>query len=686
MVSELRLRNHSQQLYNRAFSTAYRGTQIWNPSLWLLKDPEAEEKMIRTPIIGGPLEDRWAMVAGNDWMLKPKIKNSERSPMALMVGNHLVRGIKKFTNARQNLARAHFSGSRFGIIHGHVKKLQIGDGKSRNWWVPHRIEDQDWRAFRQVPHVDPATGKMSAHWQHWNVGRADWDDLTTDDAVQVLRHVYEDDQASMNHGRAQREQLGIIWYTWEHVFNEGIQAIERFAQGILAAKIDGARDADGLPNDQVISGWQTTLENMRARHVLVYDKSDDVQIIAGGGQGWQMMKEWRDDLQQQASTLILKSNLPTNADGGGSYALGKVQENSTARMVYRDRTLLEETFTDDLLTCIWQKNHANMVELRIADQMPLFSISTEQNYDPMERVQVAQVMNAIGVPLAADELYEQAGFTKPEEGEEVIEGAAAPQAVPPMPGASMPFARMAAPSFLPDHNPLNFFDESKVKRGQPENKGQFAPKEGGGAGADKEDSKDTADTAPGAKPHGRVPSQEYLKAYGEWARGVTPQEMEALSDWSRNGYYEIKGVLKHGAEMTPQIQAKIDALTSALDKAPAKEGTFYRGMGIPEAARHLIQPGKQIGGKSFTSWSDDPSMGEQFLGQVPGNRIPIMMTADLSSAKDISAFSRIPQEMESLTKPNARLEIVSVTEDEIKVGKITRKILRVHAREVPGDE
>jgi hypothetical protein len=57
MTTELRVQNQSQNLYVRALSTAYRsGIQVHDPSLWLLREPELEEKMLRdaeSPASGG---------------------------------------------------------------------------------------------------------------------------------------------------------------------------------------------------------------------------------------------------------------------------------------------------------------------------------------------------------------------------------------------------------------------------------------------------------------------------------------------------------------------------------------------------------------------------------------------------------------------------------------------------------
>ena len=427
MSTELRVRNQSQSIYTRALSTAWRNNvQLHDPSLWLLRDPEAEEKMLRDADIAHAVGYRRHLIAGRQWTVVPRVEGSPRAPLATLVGTELLKGIKHFTDARLNLARAFFSGSRFGRIHGTPRVLAIGDGRPRTWWVPTQIEDIDKRMYRIVPRVDDQTNKLTAHWERWNLVSQKFDVETEDDAIQTIRHVYQDDQGQLGHGRALREALGWWWYAKTHVFQESLQAVERFAQGIMSAKIDGVRDAaTGLPNTELITQWRDVLEDLRSRHVLVYDSADQVEMVQMNSDGWQLMHTIRDELRSTIYTLILGANLTTSANEGGSYALAEVQENSTEALVQYDRETLEETLTDDLIGCIWHKNYPNLVELGIAEEKPRFAVTQEKRQDPRERAEVASTLSSMGVELSLSDVLEQTGFKKPEPGEEIIEGGSA---------------------------------------------------------------------------------------------------------------------------------------------------------------------------------------------------------------------------------------------------------------------
>lgn len=440
MTTELRLRHQSQSLYVRALSSAWRnGIQLHDPSVWLLRDPETEEKMLRDADIAHAVGFRRHLIAGRQWNLTPKVDGSPRATLALAVGTELLSSIRHFTQARYNLARAFFSGARFGRIHGQARTLTLGDGRPRVWWVPVRIEDLDKRMYRIVPQNDGE--RITAQWERWDIAKQEFLPETMQDAIRTIRHVYQDDQGQLGHGRAMREALGWWWYAKTHVFQESLQAVERFAQGIISAKVEGARDAaTGLPNTELIQSWQDVLEDLRARHVLVYDAADQVEHIQMSGEGWQLLETIRGELRSTIYTLILGANLTTSADQGGSYALAEIQENSTEALIQFDRETLEETLTDDLLTCVWWHNHANLRELGIADHMPRFSITQEKRQDPQERATVAQTLNGMGIALSLDDLLEQTGFRKPEPGEDLVEGQTSPMLLDPA-SSGFPFKK-----------------------------------------------------------------------------------------------------------------------------------------------------------------------------------------------------------------------------------------------------
>lgn len=433
MSTELRQRsNQSQQLYVRDLTAAWRGGwQTYDPSIWLQREPELEEKMLRDPDIAHAIGFRRSLIAGKQWSCVSDDNDDPMAELAIEVATKLLKKIRRFTEARMNLARAFFSGARFGAIHGGPEVLTIGDGKPRVWWVPRRIEDQDKRQFRIVARQDWGD-PIRAEWEVWDVSAGDWRKPTQTENDTTIRHVYQDEQATLGYGRGLREALGIAWYAKQSVFEESLQANERFGQGgLVKVGIDGLRDAmSSKPNEQLVEDWISAVANMMSRHVIVTDKNDTIEVVAGDAGGWEMQEKMRSELRSMILTLVLGANLTTSADKGGSYALAAVQENSTEALVQFDRESLEETLTDDLLGCIWRKNWVNLLELGIGGLKPRFNVMQDKILDPEKRAATAQVLHGMGVDLAADDLYEQTGFRRPKEGEDRIEGQIAAPPVP----------------------------------------------------------------------------------------------------------------------------------------------------------------------------------------------------------------------------------------------------------------
>ncbi len=427
MSTDLRVTNQSQLLWLRALSAAFRRHQLFEPSVWLSREPEIEDKMLRDADIAEAVNYRCALVAGRQWTLVPDDEAHENAELAVQVGTRLLKQIKQFTASRKLLARAFFHGQRLAFIHGESRTLTIGDGQPRTWWVPTRLEDMDKRELRIVTQPNSTTGEIESRYERWNFARNDWRVLTEADRAHLIIHTYQDERGAMGHGRGLREALAWCWFTKVNVWAEQNRAMERFAGGLPVAKIDGLRDAASrLPNEEVVNKWLDVLNNARARHSLVIDKDDDIEIVNGSAEGWQMFQDAREALRTMVKTAVLSANLTTSADKGGSYALGEIQENSTEALVQFDREVMEETITDSVIACTWWRNWPNMVELGIHDQSPRFNVKQEKKLDPKERADVAKVLNSMGVDLAKDDVYEQTGFRKPQEGEDVLKGMAAP--------------------------------------------------------------------------------------------------------------------------------------------------------------------------------------------------------------------------------------------------------------------
>ena len=331
MTQSLRAFHNARNDYVRAFSSVWRNhLELREPSLWLAREPEIVEKMLRDADIAAPVTLRCHMIAGRDWTLTPLIEESPRAEMAVFVATELLKGIRDFCSARYNLAMAFLYGRCFARIHCTPRKMGLGDGQERTWLVPTRLEDVDSRMVRTVPKLSPDGERLSAHYECWHTAAAEWRPLTRIQAMQLVKHTYHDNQRSLGYGQGLREALAWWWWAKTHIFSESLTAAERFAAGQMHAKVDGMRSASADDeNAAVLAAYIEKLEDMRGNHVVATDKEDEIEILSPSGTGWQILTDLRAELKTTITTLVLGANIPTTATEGRSYALGMVQENTT---------------------------------------------------------------------------------------------------------------------------------------------------------------------------------------------------------------------------------------------------------------------------------------------------------------------------------------------------------------------
>lgn len=409
--------NTAAEIYVHALSSAYRsGFRIYDPSPALAKDPNIYEKLMLDAVIYHAVQQRRHMVAGHKFQCQPASESTADKIWAAIC-EKLIGRIRNFKGALFNLANAVFVGSTYGMIRGERKFLTLIDGKPRNWFVPLEVKDVSKFRFRPVPkRVNEGTAdeQINIEWQIHNVARDTFEPLEHPECF--IKHIYDDNESSLGFGRGLVDAMYYYWRAKELVLTENVGAIEFWARGLLIAKIDGVRDAStGKTNQALLDNVLTQLEKHRGRHVLGMGKEDEVTVTDGPGEGWQMAAGMRDYLDQALRTLILGSSLPTGGgEQGGSYALGKVQENSTEALIQYDREILSETISNDLIGLLRRLNQPQLLEMGIGHaENPKFLIVQEKIQNPKERAEIAALYVDRGIPLKEDELYEPAGFTVP---------------------------------------------------------------------------------------------------------------------------------------------------------------------------------------------------------------------------------------------------------------------------------
>lgn len=413
-------------LYVHSLQSQYmNGYRIWDPSYALANDPLAYEKLDKDPVIFHAKEIRKQRVAGNNWTLEPGGEAPADVSLAKVL-EKLIRKIRNFIMARANLAEAFMKGSQFQRIAGRREFMMLGDGLTpaigRMWWVPKELRDVSRMRFIAKP-IRAEDGSYQTEWQMWNMTSYTWEKW--EHPEWYVKHKYDLTEETLGYGRGLIDTIYYYWRAKEVVMEQGLAGLERWANGILTAKVDGARDAaTDKPNTAVVEDWVNALQVHRSRHVIVYDKQDEIQVLTGGMEGHQMVQEWLRYLDNSITRSIVYSILPTGGDSGsGSLARAETESDTMEGGMQFDRELLSDTLTDDLVKLVYNLNVANLGEIGLSGaEMPKFAIVHQKMTDPLKEVQVATTAISGGIDLPRSEVYRRIGYPEPKPGDEVFAG------------------------------------------------------------------------------------------------------------------------------------------------------------------------------------------------------------------------------------------------------------------------
>ena len=433
----------SSEAYNRyveGLSNALTARDwVYDPSFALSSDAEIYSKVMRDPVAAHAIRFRKHLVAGVDWRIEPASEEPNDIAAARILEDILER-MSGFTDARIRLADSIFRGSSYAFISGERQFVSVASGEMQAWWLPTALVDVDRRRFR----LTARDGDL--RWEFWSVLRRAWEWL--EHPEWFVRSVFEDTEDSLGYGRGLLDTLHYFQASKARVFQDCLAASERFGQGFIMAGVDGIRGSDGSPTmasgrdgDSVAARWQTTLNKQRARHILVFDKRDEVSILTGSSEGWKLLSELLSYLDTTQVTAVLGSSLSTMQSMGevGSNAKALTHENSTEALVQADRLRLGDDLSRDLIGQIWRQNQWQIqTQLGgVLPRMPRLKIGQQKKEDPEQAATIISTLLGAGIPLRSEDVYSRTGFTMPREGDAVIEGASAPP--PPPAGGGFPF-------------------------------------------------------------------------------------------------------------------------------------------------------------------------------------------------------------------------------------------------------
>jgi len=401
---------------------------------WPIVDPDfAQEsdisiwdKIHRDGKIIQAINQRTAAIAAKNWIIEPRGDTEKEILLASIIDN-LIQEIGKFHMARRFLAQAIFRGRAYLFVEGERKRLIVGDMPAQDWWLPMRLRHLDKRVVRFVPVRREENGKtmVSLRREIFSPSNGVWKHLNRESARLLIEIVYDDEQGRLGYGRGLLESLYFLWWAKSVVMKEGLQAVERWAQGMIVAKVDTEKVGSTSADTQTIRNtMRDEIEAHRSRHVVVVDKADEISVVTGGAEGWQIVMKMLEYLDNTILSTVMGSVLPFG--GGldkGSRARAEVEEEVSDELLDYDRGVVDETITAGLIPLLIDNNRAALGKLGLFDvRTPNFKTSREKKEDPEKNARVVETALRSKIPLRKDEVYERLGFSMPAEDDEVFEG------------------------------------------------------------------------------------------------------------------------------------------------------------------------------------------------------------------------------------------------------------------------
>lgn len=433
--------------YVQGLESAFKWREVIDdPTFVLADDVDLYAKIRRDPVFAHALDMRKRGAAGREWTIEPESKAPNDRMLARIV-EAAFKKIEGFTTARFNLAEAIPRGSAYARVEGRRQPLVI-DAEipgarpvpEMMWWVPTALRDVDRRRWRL--HRDPKLAQPV--WQFRSLERSAWEDVTPEEMSWFVRMTFGATEDTLGHGRGLLEALYFYAAAKTDLLRSGLEAAERFGQGIVTAAMDRLATEDVGAADGARDRAQAMRDSVRKSRkdgVITHDKGDELKVLSGMGEGWQLIQALIEYVDSRAIMCALGANLPTLADSGGSFALGAIQQDSQQVVSGMDLESMAECMTSHLIPLFVRMNGPTLQHLGLSRAKPgKFSLVHEVTAsDPAAFATTVVTLSGAGLKIRSKDVYERTGLTEPMDGDELFSGGAStpaqPQAAPGQPAS-----------------------------------------------------------------------------------------------------------------------------------------------------------------------------------------------------------------------------------------------------------
>jgi hypothetical protein len=436
MSTPLQLRSVNDQLYDWMLSAAYRTSWVYDQSYALYKDPDIFEVIMRDAAFAGSI-DRFQNSVVRPWRIEaPKGTRNIQSKKAARVVESAIRESSLFDDMRKRLALGRVLGRSYEFPCWDIRNVALGGYPEMEWMIPVEFENIDRRRVRWAPQWGEdgiwgsEGGKLTTKRYLYSPRRNRWLEMSSRFKDALIEDIYPLDEARLKLGRGCEDQFYIYAY-YKSIFLEKMsQGIDRWANGMLVAKVDSSRLAS-LPKTSaaIQTSMATVLQTARSEHVIVLDKCDEIEVVSGGMEGHQMCLAGIKYCDESVERL-LNGSIRGSGHGqeNGARAAAETESDTSESFYQPYRQHQDEIITRDIVGYFWNHpiNKQNLLKLGLGiAEKPKFSSEQIKKKTPLESMQLISQARQMGIPLLKSEVYEDIEKSQPGPDDDVFDGAVA---------------------------------------------------------------------------------------------------------------------------------------------------------------------------------------------------------------------------------------------------------------------
>lgn len=437
MTAPLQIRSVQDTIYDAMLSAAYSTAWIYDQSFGLYKDADIFEVVLRDAAFASSIDRFQNSVVRPFHVEAPKGTRNPQSKKAARVVEDAIRQSSLFDDMRKRLALGRVLGRSYEYTRWESKSVTLGGFPAMDWMVPVGFENVDRRRVRWVPqwgedgiyngiNEGPLTTKRFLY----SVQKRRWLEMSEEFKDALIEDIYPLEEARTGTGRGNVDMFYIYAYYKAIFLQKMSQGIDRWANGILVAKIDSSR-LSSLPKNSgaIQTAMATVIQTARSEHVIVLDKADEIEVITGGMEGHQMCMDaikYCDECVERLMNGSIRGS--GHGQQNGARAAAETESDTSEAFYQPYRQHQDEIITRDLVGYFWNHpvNKQNLLKcgLGIAEK-PHFSSEQIKKKSPIESIQLITAARQAGIPLLKSEVYENIEYSEPEPGEDVFDGAMA---------------------------------------------------------------------------------------------------------------------------------------------------------------------------------------------------------------------------------------------------------------------